>query len=175
MTSIDDFWRVDDLIKSKWGKDAYKFIDYCGLEPIRPMENFGYFCTPENSKTFAATGGDGVHFGIVDGKNDNGMVGPIVMTVPMADIQNVIVAEDLEEFFRLGYHVGWFSMEQLVYNLDSTLEYYSKPDEEMTEEETRFLELLRNELNMETRPLTKERLATLEMMYFGRLKVGTSE
>lgn len=170
MTTIEDFWRVDDLIKSKWGATAFQMIDYCGLEPIRPMENFGYFCTPANSQTFAATGGDGVHFGIVDGGS-----GPIVMTVPMSENPNVIVAQDLDEFFCLGYYVGWFSMEQIVYDIDNAVKYFSQPDEEITEEESRFLDLIRSELNTEPKPLTKERLAELESLYFKQLKVDEFE
>ena len=109
--TIENYWRIDDIIKDKWGKNAYKYIDYCGLEPVRPMTHFGYFCTPKNSKTFASTGGDGVHFGFVDVQGANSDSGPIVMTVPMAETNNVIVAEDLEEFFCIGYFVGWFALE----------------------------------------------------------------
>ncbi len=46
------------------------------------QRNFGYWCTPSNSITFATTGGDGVHYGLLDigsGFNDES---PVVMTVP---------------------------------------------------------------------------------------------
>ena len=175
MVEIEDFWRVDDLIRHKWGKNAHKHVDYCGLDPIRPMEHFGYFCTPKNSKTFAATGGDGVHFGFVDGLNNRGTPGPIVMTVPMSDVNNVIIAEDFQEFLSLGYHVGWFALEQIVYDLDYAIDYHSNADEDMSSEELQFLEMLKTDLPIKHIPLTRERLDQLKQDYFGRLDIGTAE
>ncbi len=173
MISIEDFWEIDDLITRKWGKDLYKHIDYCGLEPVRPMKHHGYFCTPKNSLTFAATGGNGVHFGLVNGYNNKGDLGPIVMTVPMADENNVIIAEDLHEFFSLGYYVGWFALEQIVYNLDGIIEYYSKPDKEMDPEESNFLELVRREMPIKHIALSANRLEELKREYFEKLEIRT--
>ncbi|MEM1135418.1 MAG: hypothetical protein AAGI07_06220 [Bacteroidota bacterium] len=172
MVAIEDFWKIDDFIKNKWGKHSYKFVDYCGLEPVRPMKCLGYFCTPKNSKTFASTGGDGVHFGLVNGQNNKGNLGPIVMTVPMAEDNNVIVAENLEEFFSLGYYVGWFALEQIVYNLDETIEYYSKPDEETSQKEHQFLELIKKEMPIQHLTLSKDRLVMLKKEYFNCLEIG---
>lgn len=169
MITIEDFWAIDDLIKEKWGKKYYNFIYYCGLEPIRPMKNEGYFCTPKNSLTFASTGGDGVHFGMVEGLNLTGVLGPIVMTVPMTDNNNIIVAEDLEEFFSIGYYVGWFGLEQLAYDLEGTIEYFAKPDDDLSKEELLFLELIRDKLNISYKPLTKTRLYELKENYFDKL------
>lgn len=171
MITIEDFYRIDDQIKATWGKNLYKYIDYCGLEPIRPMQCAGYFCTPKNSLTFASTGGDGVHFGIVSGSNNKVNAGPIVMTVPMADINNVVVAEDLEEFFSIGYYVGWFALEQILYDLEEAIEYFSKPDDEMSQKEIRFLDMVRKELSIKPVPLSKQRLKELEEMYFPVLKI----
>lgn len=172
MVTIQQFWEVDDLIESQYGKGQDQ-IDYCGIEPIRPLEHFGYFCTPKNSLTFAATGGDGVHFGFLD--KDRLHQGPIVMTVPMSEPFNVIVAEDLEEFFSIGYYVGWFSLEQLVYNAEETIEYFSKPDEEFDEKENRFLELIRSKMNLKYQPLTKSRLEELKVRYFDLVEISEPE
>ncbi len=172
MITIDDFWAIDDHIKEKWGKKYYNFIYYCGLEPIRPMKNEEYFCTPRNSCSFASTGGDGVHFSFVDGRNLNGEPGPIVMTVPMADNNNFIVAEDLEEFFSIGFYVGWFGLEQLAYDFEETLEYFSKPDDDFSKEELLFLQLIRDKLNICHKPLTKTRLKELHETYFHKLIIG---
>jgi len=171
MITIEDYWRVLDKIKSSWGKNVYKHIDYCGLEPIRPLENFGYFCTPKNTLTFATTGGNGVHFGIIIGKNSNSTKGAIVMTVPMAEINNIIVAEDLEEFFSIGYYVGWFVLEQLAYNLKDTIDYYSKPDPEISAKEQVFLEMIRSEIPIQHKPISETRLKELEQKYFGQLEI----
>ncbi|MDH5415417.1 MAG: hypothetical protein OEW87_14870 [Flavobacteriaceae bacterium] len=172
MISIEDFWEIDNLIKSKWGNNAYKFVNYCGLEPIRPMKQYGYDCTPKNSLTFATTGGNGVHFGLVNELNEKGIKGPIVMTVPMVPNANVIVAEDLDEFFSLGYHVGWFALEQIVYDLADAIDYFSKPNDSLTEEEIRFLELVKKELSIKHIPLSKERLKELEKQYFSQLDIS---
>jgi hypothetical protein len=172
MITIEDFWRIDDLVKAKLGKKAYKHINYCGLELVRPLHNIGYFCTPKNSLTFATTGGDGVHFGIINGKNLKGNIGPIVMTVPMAQRNNVVVAEDLEEFFSIGYYVGWFALEQIVYDLEDTIAYFSKPDEEMEKKGLLFLEIIRKELTFNHIPLSKQRLNELERKYFDRLEIS---
>jgi hypothetical protein len=170
MIKIQHFWEIDDHIKSKWGKKFYNHIDYCGLEPVRPLKHYGYFCTPKNSLTFASTGGDGVHFGFLDRNNLNET--PIVMTVPMSDNYNVIVAEDLEEFFSIGYYVGWFALEQLVYDQEETIEYFSKPDEETDDKELRFLGLIRDKFQTQHRPLTLERLDELKDKYFDQIEIS---
>ena len=169
MITIQQFWAIDDLIKAKWGKKFYNFINYCGLEPVRPMEHYGYFCSPKGSLTFAATGGDGVHFSFLDGENYG--TNPIVMTVPMSDTYNTVVAEDLREFFSIGYYVGWFALEQLVYDPEETVEYYSKPDDDMGADEIRFLELIRSQLNIQPLPLSLQRLEELKQQYFHLIEI----
>ena len=171
MITIEDFWRIDDLIKAKWGRKFYQYIDYCGLEPVRPLVHDGYFCTPKNTLTFATTGGNGVHFGIITDTNSNETSGPIVMTVPMADTKNVVVAEDLNEFFSLGYYVGWFALEEIVYDLDETVDYFSKPDKEITQEKNAFLEIIRKEFTVHHIPLSKVRLDELEKTYLSILEI----
>ena len=173
MITIQQFWEIDDHIKSKWGAKFYNHIDYCGLEPVRPLEHLGYFCTPKNSLTFASTGGEGVHFGFLDKNKPN--ESPIVMTVPMSDTHNVIVAEDLKEFFSIGYYVGWFAMEQLVYDQEETIEYFSKPDAETDENEIRFLELIRDKFQIQHRPLTAARLEELKAKYFDQIEISEPE
>ena len=49
------------------------------------------------------------------------------MTVPMSDQHSIVVAETLTEFLGLGYHVGWFSLEQLAYDVTWTLAILVKP------------------------------------------------
>ena len=171
MITIEDFWKIDDQIMAKWGKKFYQHINYCGLEPLRPLQHRGYFCTPKNSLTFAVTGGDGVHFGIVTGSKQKATAGPIVMTVPMAKTNNVVVAENLNEFFSIGYHVGWFALDELVYDPEWAIEYFAKPDAELTKQETAFLEMLRKELPIQHVPLLKTRLDELEKVYLPILEI----
>ena len=88
-------------------------------EPAR----MDYFCTPVNSVTFGSTGGDGVHFGFLRSRSNTRE--PIVMTVPMSDVQNIVLAENFHEFLQLGYHTGFFSLEQLAYNWDEPFAFMS--------------------------------------------------
>ncbi|SDK20631.1 hypothetical protein SAMN05421823_102140 [Catalinimonas alkaloidigena] len=171
MTRIEDFWRVDDLIKERYGTKWYNHVDYCGLIPVRPLQNLNYFCTPRNSITFATTGGDGVHFGLMTEDNAEVSDGPVVMTVPMAPKNNVIVAETFAEFLSLGYHVGWSALEELVYDEEEAIAYFSKPDPELDQEEQRFLTIIREELKIELQPLSTNRLAELHNRYFHRLVI----
>jgi len=174
MLTIKDFFSLDDLINATWGRTAYQHIDYCGLEPLRPLETDSYLCTPLNTVSFARTGGDGVHFGILNGVDEEAS-GPVIMTVPMASIDNIVVAETLEEFFGIGCCNGWFALEQLAYDVPETLAYYASQDEDLTEEEQAFLELVRSKLQVEHVPLSAERLATLKQRFFSQLQVKSLE
>jgi hypothetical protein len=171
MISLQDFLKIGDRVKEKWGRQFYKYVDFCGLEPVTKSYS-PYESTPKNSVTFATTGGDGVHFGVLtDDKELNGRQ-PIVMTVPMVS-KNVILADTLDEFLGLGFHNGWFPLEQLVYSFDETIEYYSIQDDSLTIEQKNFLDLLRNELKISYSPLTKERLEILGTQYNDKLIVQT--
>ena len=87
------------------------------LEPV--PERWSYEATPRNSLTFASTGGDGVHYGVL---TDAGRPGPVVMTVPMnVDRPNLVVGADLRDFLSLGCHFGYFALEQLVYDFEKTV------------------------------------------------------
>src|SRR4051812_10143774 len=109
MTSKQDFLRISDRVKEKWGRKFYRYVDFCGLEPVTE-ENYGYESTPTNTVTFATTGGDGVHFGLLTDARLSEQ--PIVMTVPMVS-KNIILADTLDEFFGLGFYNGWLPLEQL--------------------------------------------------------------
>lgn len=91
-----------------------------GLILHERLEPGGYSCTPINSVAFASTGGDGVHFSLVDLGDGPAESSPVVMTVPMAfgdDLRsNWVLGADLREFLALGFHGGWFTLEQLAYD-----------------------------------------------------------
>ena len=46
------------------------------------------------------------------------------------------------------------------------------PNEEISEEENRFLEIIRSELNIKHRPLSIDRLNSLKEKYFESLEIG---
>lgn len=124
-TMLRQLWKLagaDPLdLKSDWN---------CTFEPVglilrAPPQNGGYWCTPTNALSFATTGGDGVHYSllVVDGAVTD--FSPVVMTVPMCDTPNVVVGANLKEFLALGCRFGYFSLEQLIYHPERTIETLS--------------------------------------------------
>lgn len=77
--------------------------------------------TREGCWTFAWTGGDGVHFSLLDTGIGVGNNSPVVMTVPMAVEPNRVVGRNLRHFLGLGLHSGFFVLEQLQYDFDETV------------------------------------------------------
>ena len=76
--------------------------------------------TPRNTVTFACTGGDDVHFGLLRRAGTFGDHSPVVMTVPMADDSpddtNFVVGSNLHEFLCLGCTHGYFRLETMAYS-----------------------------------------------------------
>ena len=83
--------------------------------------------TPLNCRTFARTGGEGVHFSLLthDGCIDSDS--PVVMTNPDTSRSNFVVGENLFDFLCLGYYRGYFALEQLSYDREETLQAYTDP------------------------------------------------
>ena len=91
---------------------------------MRPPERAWCDDTPKNGHIFAHTGGDSVHFCLleIDGRlNDES---PVVMVVPCnSDAPRLVVGDSPREFLALGCTIGYFFLEQLVYDFDKTLGY----------------------------------------------------
>lgn len=170
---LEKIWMLADQLGEKQGIDPIGVFDPCGLILIRPLRNYGYFCTPHNSLSFATTGGDGVHYGFLMINQLDYDFKPIVMTVPMADTHNVIVAENLEEFLGLGYHVGWFTLEQIVNDAEDAISYFADPDTEKLPEREKLLVVLRKEINIEHVPLSLERLEELKNKYVALIEADS--
>ncbi|SHJ52790.1 hypothetical protein SAMN02745146_3357 [Hymenobacter daecheongensis DSM 21074] len=173
MLRIKEFFALDDLITARWGHQAFRYVDYCGLLPVRPLENGGYECTPTNTLSFARTGGDGVHFSLLDARDETAD-GPVVMTVPMAEA-NLVVAETLSEFLGIGCQTGWFELEQLAYDAPATLAYYAAAPAPVSAQGQAFLDVVRTELRVAPVALTAERLADLEQRFGPQLQVPPFE
>lgn len=161
------------LAASRFGVAASEAFAPCGLGLFGAGEAYAYWCTPTNVFTFAATGGDGVHYSHLL-QQAHEAVCPVVMTVPMADSSpgecNLVVAESFEEFFNIGYYVGWFSLEQLVYERAWALSYFGAPDPDQDGWCTPRLEFAREQLSMVPSPPTERRLAELTAKYSSQLK-----
>ncbi len=143
------------------------YFDPVGLLLMPTLENFGYWCTPKNSLVFAHTGGDGVHFSFLTDKEPTDST-PIVMTVPMMDQNNnVIVGENLTEFLALGSRYGYFSLVQLVYFFDETIEVLQTNDflEEATDIAKEQLYKISEVFSVKPWPNPKERLSALKDQY----------
>jgi hypothetical protein len=102
------------------GVDWRSLFEDLGLFLLDPPARSYYDVTPHDSLTFAYTGGDGVHFGVLcgvlgAGPDADADDGPVVMTVPAARVKHVVLAESVAEFLALGAVEGWFGLERLAY------------------------------------------------------------
>jgi hypothetical protein len=114
-------WKFAGNDSSASNSDWNLTFDPIGLILLTPPRNYGYWCTPTNSLTFATTGGDGVHYGLLATNGEFTDFSPVVMTVPMCDAPNTIVGANLREFLALGCRFGYFALEQLIYRRKETL------------------------------------------------------
>jgi hypothetical protein len=165
-TALSALWDVADDLGRAASNSGDFALDPVGLLLVRPLERWGYDCTPVNSVTFAHTGGDGVHFGLLQVDGVAPASSPIVMTVPgVFDDCNRIVAGDFDEFLSVGAINGWFSLEQLAYDLDDALAYLATPDPDVWPEGNRIIALVRERLGVTPAPLTRVRFHALQDAY----------
>jgi hypothetical protein len=151
------------------------------------LDEFRYdWCTPSNCLTFATTGGNGIHFSFLV---ENGTISPrspIVVTNPGYGGISWIVGKNLYDFLCLGYHRGYFALEQLAYQRELTLEVYTnaqwkptKPDDHsvgyvLSEEQRLVLNALIKRFGL--RPWNSpETFHRLQDKYMGLLKEPKSE
>jgi hypothetical protein len=80
--------------------------------------------TPRNCRVFAHTGGDSVHYCLLDVGHGANEQSPVVMVVPgNSDDPRLVVGDSLAEFLALGSVIGFFFLEGLVYDRKRTLGY----------------------------------------------------
>ncbi len=164
-------YHAADSAAKKFGVSAEGVFDPCGLIlNIPPVKDY-YWCTPKNALTFASTGGDGVHYSYLDDSSQTDGQTPIVMTLPCADQNNVIIAENFREFFALGYYVGWFALEQLVYQPQDAIEYFSKPDTDHANYTVDRLQFIREALAIRPGPPSLRRIDELRDRYYEMLVI----
>jgi hypothetical protein len=155
-------WRLQKRI----GPEGFEPIGLRLGDPARARA-WVYQSTPTNVVTFASTGGNGVHFSLLDLGDDSDAT-PVVMTVPMAfDSPNHIVGGDLWEFLALGYWNGYFYLEQLAYRwgrekLIARLQGGPATDDP---EEARPLRHLIAEFGLRPWPNVAQRLDELDALY----------
>ena len=96
-----------------------------GLILLSPPEQPWPGETPLNSFVFAHTGGDSVHFCLLD-VSGSGITeqSPVIMVVPCGyDRTRFVVGDSVRDFLALGCTIGFFFLEQLAYNFEETLTY----------------------------------------------------
>ena len=118
---------VDQLV-ARGGDARGSFLLDHGLSVHDTLDRWTYSATPMNSVTFASTGGDGVHFGILQAASAKTPNGPVVTTVPTASRANHVIAGCISEFLGLGCMHGWGSLEQLAYRPAYAFELHARAD-----------------------------------------------
>lgn len=83
--------------------------------------------TPANCRTFARTGGEGVHFALMARANRIDDRSPVVVCIPLLAGQCYFLGENLFDFLCLGKDCGYFRLEYLGYDLAQMLDLYTKP------------------------------------------------
>jgi hypothetical protein len=95
-----------------------------GLILLQPPEHAWCDDTPKNGHIFAHTGGDRVHFCLLEVAGQLTEESPVVMVVPCnPDEPRLVVGDTLRDFLALGCTIGYFFLEQLVYDFDETIGY----------------------------------------------------
>lgn len=167
--SLSRLWALTNEELADGASDWNTFFDPIGMILDGTLRREEYFCTPKNSVTFARTGGDGVHYGLLDvgeGYNDKC---PVVMTVPMSDTHNTVVGENLIHFLALGCRQGFLSLDGLIHRRARTISTLdSHADNEYADtQEMLLFEALTNEFNLSPWEDHAARLDELAMTYFG--------
>ena len=80
-----------------------------GLNLNPELEVGDNWCSPVNALTFACTGGDGDHYGLVELDGEINESSPVVLTWP-DEGSHRIVGESLYDFLCFGLHGGYFSV-----------------------------------------------------------------
>ena len=167
--SLLALWELADELGDRALTDPLYVLDPVGLLLVRPLERWDYDRTPLNSLTFAQTGEEGVHFGLLELEDADLASAPVVMTVPDAgDESNIVIAGDFDEFLAIGAISGWFVLGRLAEEPDDALERLATPDPDPWAESEQLLAQIREALSIEPAPLTHKRLEEL------RLKYGTA-
>ncbi len=146
-----------------------------GLALHDKLQRNWYDCTPANCLTFASTGGDGVHFSLIEGVGDSSpVVMPVVMTVPMNFGQeNLVIAESLYEFLCLGCRFGYFGLEQLAYDFDETAQEIEDANtqysDELDEDEISLLQTLSSAFELKPIPNVARYLINVQQKHSAKL------
>ncbi len=186
MDKLEHLWSIAVIEGKRRELQFPTVFDPIGLILIKPIAQEQYKSTPLNSMAFATTGGDGVHFSLIEINGEISDHSPIVMTVPMNfGNENLIVGSNFNDFLCLGCEVSFFFLELLTYRdtKSETLYWLSHPEEwvkslksdlnniEGSDITINLLKLLRSELDLHPWDNIEEKLQSLDDKYFSLLEL----
>ncbi len=156
---------------------------FIGLELIDPPAHYANIgtdlyeptATPTNTVAFAHTGGDDVHFSLVELDGKLGDLSPVVMTVPMAGDDplslNVVLGASLHEFLCLGCVHGYALIEELPYDRVDTMARLASPENlECDAEDLALLGSFRQQFELTPWKEIDSRLQALDKQFRGVLE-----
>jgi hypothetical protein len=169
--NLDVLLATIDELSTRAGSSRAGFLLDHGLRFHDTLERWTYSSTPMNSVTFASTGGDGVHFGLLRSASISASDGPVIMTVPTASRANHIIAGSINEFLGLGCARGWFSLEQLAYSPEDAFDLYARPESPTAD---RIFQLF-DRLALMPLALQPDRLEALAQLYAGSIELRAAK
>ena len=132
--TFDRLRELDKEIARRFPSEYDLGLGGVGLILTPKLPTGGYHCTPTNSRTFAGTGGEGVHFSFLGQPSEINKESPVIVTIPVAfDHPNFIVGENLFDFLCFGMYRGFFALEQLGNNFEEAFTVYTDPSWQPTE------------------------------------------
>lgn len=174
---FDELWRLAESEASRRGESPeYVFLSI-GLALNPTLETWDYRSTPQNSSTFASTGGDGVHYGLLHVRGALVDESPVVMTVPMNfDHENLIVGEDLLDFLALGCRFGYFALEQLTYQRERATAWIEcATEKDLASDERELVACIRSHFRLEVWKNVAARLQQLQDRFIGSIVLPERE
>ncbi len=143
---------------------------------LRPMQGRLHFdSTPLNADTFAETGGDGVHYSLLQLSDRTPEDSPVVMTAPMAMEHscNIVVGSNFIDFLSLGCRYGYFAIEQLAYDHDQTVNRIQSGVHAFPNgaNQDALLASIRNRVGLQPWPDVRSRLADLHSRLFPLIRL----
>lgn len=175
IVTLPDFTKaVEEISQAVQREFPDLYFSYAGLIPSNG-DKVRADCTPLNTKVFARTGGDGVHYSLLEMSDE---IQPVIMTLPAnhrdyIQAHNLIIAENLNEFLSIGYYSGWFPIEQLCYFPVDAIDFFSGDNTEPYFKENGdfiFVERMRKRFNFSHIPVTADRIKVLNKNYRKFLK-----
>ena len=173
--TFDQLWRFaqeEAYLSNTTSESVFQSI---GLRLEYPTNPWQYYCTPRNTKTFASTGCDGVHYSFLE--SPVLLHSPIVMTVPMSFANpNIVVAETLYEFLCLGCRTSYFALESLS-SCDSDFDSLKSQDyaADLSDMQVGYLHKLSKTFGLFPYVTLEWRLAQLQSKYLDFLQMGEVE